>query len=168
MKKVKFIEKTRQVGCTSELALLAARAILAGKKVAFFNRRTDNTIRFKEKLQHFLIGLGIPNLNCQEVGNGVYTNGGRFMVFHKDSLLGNTVDLLVLDEVSFVENLEETLTALTPTLSKTGNIVMSSTIGEDRSGINDEPIFQRHLAAKSIVEKVFGPKNLKVVKMPKN
>lgn len=165
MNKVRFIEKERQVGCTSELALLAARAVQSGKKVAFFHQRAVATANFQEKFSSFLFGLGVPNLNCQEAGNGVYTNGGRFKVVYKDRANEEKIDLIILDEVSFVENLEETLTALVPTLSKNGKVVMSSTVGENRTGVDDSHIVQKHLSAKVVVEKFFGSKNVKVVKM---
>lgn len=171
--KIKVLSCGRQSGKSYLAKCIALRYMIEGKKVAYFCHKFDLSKTFYNELLALIPPQLIKRQNSSSLSIELF-NGGKIQFYSgiaTDTIRGNTLHLVLVDEAAFYPDLEESYNEhISPTLARyNGDIIfLSSPRGKGyfhslyTKGVEGEPGYQSwhftcydnpHLSAEYIEQK---------------
>ncbi|QEC78757.1 terminase large subunit domain-containing protein [Mucilaginibacter ginsenosidivorax] len=171
--KIKVLSCGRQSGKSYLAKCIALRYMVEGKKVAYFCHKFDLSKTFYNELLTHIPQSLVKRQNSSSLSIELIT-GGKIQFYSgiaTDTIRGNTLNLVLVDEAAFYPNLEESYNEhISPTLARyNGDIIfLSSPRGRGyfhslyTKGVEGEPNYQSwhftcydnpHLSAEYIEQK---------------
>lgn len=146
----------RQSGKSESLVCLALLTMLQGKKVCSFQPSVRQSNGLIDRVRNYLFKMGIVPEICSR-SELVLDNGGAIMSKPiKSSSRGDTVDLVIFDEIAFIEEScdDDLLAIALPFLSKPGSRLVVSSTPRGRRGL-----FYKIWNEQNDFEKILGDVN---------
>ncbi|MFA5268801.1 MAG: terminase family protein [Methanoregula sp.] len=132
-----IVKSPRQSGKSESLVGLSLLTMLQGKKVVSFQPSVRQSIALIDRVKRYLIKMGtVPDI-CSRSEIHLDNGGSIKGLPIKGSSRGDTVDLVLFDEVAFIEeNTDDDLLAIAlPFLSKVGSRLVISSTPKGRHGL---------------------------------